>query len=384
MRYLGFTLLIVSIIPESGCIEPYTPPEIVNDNQYLVVEGYLDAATGSSTIELSQTIPLSGGDVAESVTNAVVVIEDELNHRYFFTEPVEGVYIIENIPVDPDRLYRLKVTKENDEYVSDYVKVTMTPAIDSVFWRLEGDKIKIYVNTHNDGEGTRYYFWKYIETWEYSSAFRSYYKYEDGLFKFRDSPDEIYYCWKMNPSTNINLATTAALEKDVVKDYLLREYNLSSKEFQRKYSIQVIQHSLTKEAYEFWSQVRENTQGMGTLFDIQPSRVTGNISNENGKPAIGYFSVGTVQEARIYIRDNELPVREIETDYKFCGIDSLLIADFPSFEGKEIVVDRLVEYIEQGPRVPPLEIFLGYTISSRFCADCRAQGGTNERPVFWD
>lgn len=384
MRFLFFILIILGLFLKSSCIEPYNPPGIINEDHFLVVEGYLDAATGSSTIKLSQTIPLSGGDSADPVINALVVIEDDMNHRYLFTERTQGIYIIDDIPVDPSKRYRLKIKTESDEYVSSYVEVTDTPSIDSVSWRLDGDKIKIYVNTHNSASGTRYYFWKYNETWEYSSAFRSYYKFKNGLFEFRDSPDEIYYCWKTDPSTMINIATTAGLEQDVVRNFLLREYNLSARQFQRKYSIHVMQYSLTKEAFDFWSQVRDNTQSMGTLFDVQPSRVTGNIANESGRPAIGYFAVSNVREARIFIQDSELPFRKIETGYEYCRTDSLLVADIPSFNGSELVVDRLVEYVEQGPRVPPLEIFLGYTIARSFCVDCRVAGGTNERPDFWN
>lgn len=384
MRRLLFKLMVLGFFLKSGCIEPYNPPEIVNDEDYLVVEGYLDATAGSSTIKLSHTIPLSGGNNAEPVTGASVVIEDESNHRYLLTEYVEGVYSIGNIPIDPMTKYRLKIRVEGDEYVSSYVEVTSTSNIDSLFWRLDAGKIKIYVDTHNDLVQDGYYFWKYYETWEYSSAFRSYYKYENGTFEFRDSPDEIYYCWKTDPSTSINIANTEALKKNVIKNFLLREYSLTAKQFQRKYSIHVLQYSLTKEAYNFWSQVRDNTQGVGTLFDVQPSRVTGNISNENGKPAIGYFSVNNVSEARIFIQNSDLPARKIETEYEYCRVDSLLVADIPSFSGSGLIIDRLVEYVEQGPKAPPLEVFLGYTKSSSYCVDCRVVGGTNVRPDFWD
>jgi hypothetical protein len=376
-------VLIVGIFLKSGCIEPYSPPEIVHENNYLVVEGHLDAATGSSIIKISQTTPLTGSNSADPITNALVVIEDELNQHYLFTEHMEGVYVVENIPVDSEKKYRIKIINNEDEYTSSYVEVTNTPAIDSVFWRVEGDKIRVYVNTHNDQRGTGYYFWRFNETWEYSSAFRSYFKLEEGLIKRRDTPNEIYYCWKTDPSNRINIATSLALKQDVISNYLLREYDLSARQFQIKYSIQVMQYSLTKEAYEFWSQVRDNTQSMATLFDVQPSRVTGNISNKNGKPAIGYFAVSNVQEVRIFIHSNELPSRKIETGYEYCRPDTLLWADIPSFDGHSLIIDELYQHIDRNPP-PGLPVFLGYAISSSFCVDCRRVGGSTVRPDFWD
>jgi hypothetical protein len=385
MRHWIYTLTIFWAFCSSGCIEPYTPPEILSNDDYLVVEGYLDAAAGSSTIKLSRTIPLSGSDGAEPVTDAVVVIEDETNRRYLFLEQDYGIYVADNIPVNSDTRYRLRIVDGSDEYNSEYVEVVQTPEIDSVSWRIEDNKIRVYVSTHNEQQGTRYYLWRFNETWEYNSGFRSYFEFENGLIKVRPSPVEIYNCWKTQPSTLIHIASTLAQQQDAISDYLLQEYDLNAKQFQTKYSIQVQQFSLTKEAYGFWSQVRDNTQSTGTLFDKQPSRVTGNISNENGKPAIGYFTVCNVQEARIFIHERELPPRRIVTGYEYCRLDTLLEADIPSFNGPQLIVDMLVEFIEgEGPRSPPIEIPIGYSVSSRYCVDCRAEGGTTIRPDFWD
>lgn len=368
-----------------GCIEGYAPPEIQSNDNYLVVEGYLNTLDGSCSIMLSRTVPLSSEETPERVTDASLFIEDESSNRYIFTEYGNGIYKVVNINVDFNTKYRLVIRDGSNEYTSDYVDAIRTPPVESVKWRADENTVKVFVNTNGSNNDSQYYMWRYIETWEYNSAFRSFFKFENGDIFRRNSPDEIYYCWKTDLSSKINVGSTTGLEQNVISDYLLRELSVNSRQFQSKYSILVLQYSLTKDAHEYWSQVRDNTQGTGSLFDVQPSRVTGNIYDlDKKKPALGFFSAHSVQEKRIFIDSDELPILRFETGYEFCAEDTLLLADIPSFEGHHEVVNELIEIIDNGPRNPPIEIFLGYTISSPFCVDCRVMGGVNERPVFWE
>lgn len=377
--------LVLALLTLKGCIEVYNPPEIQNNNSFLVVEGFLDAGNRSCTIRLSNTISLTNDEPPQPVIDASVLIEDENNNRYILNQQENGVYSSSNINVDPQVKYRLKINDGFNEYESSLVEVTTTPPIDSIEWRLEDGNVKVYVNTHNSNSGSRYYQWSFSETWEYNSAFRSFFRFTGNGIVRRDYPDEIYYCWKTDYSTKIKIGTSMALEQDVISDYLVHELKVDSRQFQTRYSIQVSQSSLTRDAYDFWSQVRDNTEASGSLFDVQPSRIRGNIYNVNGNiPVIGFFSASTIQQKRIFISSNELPPQQLDTGYGRCAEDSLLVADIPTFNGAKIVVAELIEIIDNGPRNPPIEIFLGYTVSTPFCVDCRVAGGTNSKPVFWD
>ncbi|QNP52839.1 DUF4249 family protein [Hymenobacter qilianensis] len=121
----------------------------------------------------------------------------------------------------PAKRYRLFFrTQARRDYASDYAAAKTTPPIDSVTWTASAQGVQVYVNTHDDNEATRFYRWDYDETWEFTSAFRSFLEYRNGRLDFRFNGD-IYYCWKTEQSSAIKLGSTLALSQNVVADYPL-------------------------------------------------------------------------------------------------------------------------------------------------------------------
>jgi hypothetical protein len=71
---------------------------------------------------------------------------------------------------------RIKTTN-GKEYASDFTSVKYTPSIDSITWQREDGGLRLYANAHDPQNATKYYQWKYEETWEFHSAFFSSLKY---------------------------------------------------------------------------------------------------------------------------------------------------------------------------------------------------------------
>jgi hypothetical protein len=388
-KIVNYILLLVFIQCYTGCLEVYNPPEIRANDSYLVVEGFLNVTERSCTIKLTRTQALSGDEEPQGVDDITVVVEDEDDRRFILAPQSNGVYTAQGMLVQSNGRYRLRIEDGSNTYLSAYVDVSQTPPIDKVTWKLEDDKVRFYVSTHNTNEGTRHYQWRFDETWEYHTAFRSYYKLQgQGNIVERGSPDELYYCWKSERSSTINLGTTMTLDSDVISDYLLHELPMTSGRLETKYSILVSQFSVSREEYDFWSQVRDNTVATGSLFDVQPSRIKGNIACENcDLPILGYFSANTVQQKRIFVRSSQLPLEyhEYDTGYENCREDSLLKVDIPMFKGPQLIVDELIEVIEgDGPVAPDIHKFLGYWVTQPYCVDCRIMGGVTTRPPFWN
>ncbi len=66
------------------------------------------------------------------------------------------------------------------------------------------------------------------------------------------------------------------------------------------------QYGLTQEEFEYWNQLAKSTERTGSLFDPQPSSVTGNIKSQ-GDPSemvFGYFSAANRQDERIFVQPN--------------------------------------------------------------------------------
>ncbi|TDE11984.1 DUF4249 domain-containing protein [Dyadobacter psychrotolerans] len=370
MKYnlLKFSFFILLLCVDS-CIEPFSPPEVNSDEKYLVVDGFLNAGSDTSKIELRRTQNTNDGSAISVETGAKISVEMESGTAYSFTEKGKGAYFLPPINVNLSGKYRLRIkTAGGKEYMSDYVPVTTTPPIDSLgsVYDAERDAMVIKVNTHDPTNKTRFYKWKFEETYQYRAAYYSTLVIDTKKNEIVYRNEDINLCWKSAFSTNITLGSTIKLSADAIRDLPINVVPISTNKFYIKYSILVKQFGLTQDAFEYWTALAKTTQGTGSLFDPQPSQVTGNIKNiANPKELVfGYFSASRETSKRIFLTPN----RGL---YPRCDPpDTLSVADALKASGI-----MLISY--QGERMDSV------LTTSSFCADCRAQGGTNIRPPFW-
>ncbi|MDZ7647149.1 MAG: DUF4249 family protein [Cytophagales bacterium] len=76
------------IILFSGCVDPYTPPNLKSSDSLLVIDGYIDTAT-KSIINLTRTKNLTSTDPIEIEEGATLWLEDNAGNKIFLQE--EGV-----------------------------------------------------------------------------------------------------------------------------------------------------------------------------------------------------------------------------------------------------------------------------------------------------
>lgn len=374
---LGVVLLTLA-----GCIDTFEPEVIASADNYLVVDGTINSA-GVTTIRLSRTDNLVSTSPPPAEAKATVFIEEEAGRRYALAETAPGTYTSTSLVLTPAKRYRLFFrTQARRDYASDYAVAKTTPPIDSVTWKDSAQGVQVYVNTHDANDAPRFYRWDYDETWEFTSAFRSFYEHQRITRKniqkdtlvFRPSGD-IYFCWGNERSSAIKLGSTLALRQNIVSDYPLTLMPPSSTKLRYKYSILVKQYALSAEEFAYWELLQKNTENIGTIFDPQPSQLTGNVHSltDAAEPVIGYVGVHSVTEKRIFIKRNELPRSWVLlTGYeKDCGRpDTLRPAFLELFRtGSIIPLDK----VEGG----------GLLYSTADCADCRKRG-TNVRPAFWE
>jgi len=371
------TLVCTILFVVSGCIEPYQPPPILEDVDILVVDGYLNSTDGSATVRLTHANTLSNQNKPEPEQNAAVAIRTEDGSSYPLIEQDSGTYILTGLNIDPAAQYQLSVrTSDEEEYLSDYVPIKQSPAIDSITWEAEDDGVNILVNAHDATGSTRYYRWDYVETWQYHAAISSDFILIDKQPVYRADSDRIYTCWRTVPSTKISIASSIRLAEDVIRDYPITFLSKGSSKVSVKYSILVKQRAISKAEFDFWGQLKKTTEDVGGLFDPLPSQVPGNIHNLSNPsaPVLGYFSAGAAYEARFFLSYYDLPdhLRKPSRETG-CTPDTIMLADLQNLLGSEIIGTA----VYSGPFV------IGYTRSSPRCADCRVQGGTVKKPAFW-
>jgi hypothetical protein len=370
----------------ASCKKPYIPPVINSPGNYLVVEGVINTGSDSTIIKLSRTVNIANGVTTNPVTGAAITVQSDQNTSYPLTETVKGNYASAGLNLDNSHKYRLSIkTATNQQYVSDFVAVSVTPPIDSIGFTTTNNAMQVYVNTHDAHNNTHYYRWEYAETWAFSAEFTSLYV-TDGKELLVRRPDQLIHdCWASANSSTILLGSSAKLSQDIIYHGALTSIASTSEKIETKYSMLLHQYALSADAYTFWTNLKKNTEQLGSIFDAQPSEIKGNIHNaaNPAEPVIGYVSACNVQTKRIFISNSQLPQTWIVSYPYQCTMDSVY-ASAPK-TGENFVKEELIP-------IPPSELTLypfnsptsvGYLGTTSFCADCTLRG-TKVKPSFWE
>jgi hypothetical protein len=369
-----------------GCKQLYEPPAQAQNTRLLVVEGFINGGQGPTTFFLSRTGDLQDHS-ARPEYGAQVKVEGDDGSGFLFVDSLNGKYYYPQLFLNGNAKYRVHVTtSDGKEYTSDYTPVRHTPPIDSITWQMEDNGVRLYVNTHDPQNVTKYYQWKYDETWEIHSTYYSSLKYlRDASNRitalvYRMSPfhtvdTTIHKCWSSLSSTSIILGSSEKLSSDVI--YLPVQFiEPGSEKLSVLYSINVKQYAMSQDAYLFMEKMKKNTEQVGTLFDAQPSQITGNIKclSDPNEPVIGFVEVTDEQTKRIFVYNSQVP------GWSY------------SLPCVEYVINNTVEDMnkygaEYSPTIPKTLTPLGavqdfYAANMESCVDCTTRG-VNRKPSFW-
>lgn len=375
----SFKIALVVLVVAVGmfsCKEPFTPPINSASQTFLVVEGILNPGPGATAIRLTRSYQLSDTARLRTVRNAVVTVEGKDNSSRNLLMTGDGLYTSANLNLTIGNEYRLRIKVDNKEYLSAYVVARKTPEIDEIGYNQDEEGVKINVSTHDLASNTRYYKWDYDETWEIRSYYISDWIYRNGNVVARTPAENVYNCWKYASSSRVLIGSTARLQDNVLSKAPLLAIENGAERFSVRYSILVRQVSIDKQAYEFYDMMRRTTETLGSIFDVQPTELKGNISciSNPGELVIGYVSVGTVTEKRIFIDNRDL------RDWRFSQVCE-------SFEVPN-KRDSLSAYYGGGAYMPYSATYFGLTIvsyssSSSICVDCTTRGGNTTKPTYW-
>lgn len=379
---LGIGLLLGVAILCERCKDPYVSPYRSPVTGYLVVEGYI-SGNSTSQFSLTRTIPLPGDSTLPREDGATVLIQGSDNSSYPLTGLGGGLYnTIDTLTLNPQLEYRLSIkTAGGDQYLSDFVPFKPTPAIDSINWVQNGDRsIQIYANTHDPTNNTRYYQWNFDQTYEYHSAEASDYYWDKDTTPpnvvLRPAADQVYRCWQSASSTNILIGTSIKLASDVIYEASVKTIPPDDVQTSVLYSILVRQYALTADGYNFLSLMQQNTESLGSIFDAQPSQLTGNIHSitHPAEQVIGYVSAGTVQSMRMYIYRSQ-----ILNAYAYrCPVPDTIFSG-----GYQQLVDNFGSgvYTPEYYNISPGK--MGWEANYTDCLVCTTAGGTNVIPSYW-
>lgn len=380
MMKLWYRLVFYSVFL-FGCREPFGVELDQSDKSVLVVEGFIEISGKESVINLSRSSSLDQVNGVFPEKNAMVTLENEDFETWQLFEGIDGEYTF-NEQLDENNKYRLRIkTVTGEEYISEYINPLISPEIDDLSFIRDEQGLSIVVTTQGDDLNS-YFIWNFHESYIFRPSIISNYVYDkefDNIL-LRNSEQMTNTCWMENPSTNIVLEYSRRFsDNKIFQKELLKIPNFSEK-LGVRYSISVRQRVVDRNAYLFWEILKKNSDDLSGIFSPMPSLLNSNVSNivDPSQNVIGFISIGSSSEKRIYISNEEVKPWIISVpDYFGCTYNPDTIppnqySDFFSvgnFVPVELIMDGMTE--------------LGSTGAPIRCVDCTLRGN-KQKPDYWE
>ena len=387
------SLAILSVLMlVTSCIYPYVP-DISDEYGRVVIEG--DISLGAvSHFTANQVVPLDANYYTArsmGVYKASFKVEAENGLVYQETGTTGDIDLT---AARADTRYRLvaEVTRVEGEgpvvFASDWQATAPAPEIGRLVESVQNGVLSLALNLSSDYEGGCYR-WEYEELYRYRSPLgipTLKLDPETGVITdFSDASDisdvtdwwNYEWCWKQTGSRRSAVAIAKSLQGSALKNHEFLTMPITSEKIaEGEYYLRLIARSIPEAQYRYLKAVNEGSESMGSLFTPVPGEQIGNICNvaDPDDYAIGYVGVCTVSRKlfHIYTLGKRLYINV--DNYKIPIISTLREA-YPEKSGRELNLEayKLGYY--------PYDMQFWVPLS---CYDCRAMGGTVEKPKGWD
>jgi hypothetical protein len=382
------------------CIDPYTP-NLHKFESVFVVDALLTDENISNYVKLSKTIR-TASDEPEMITDAQVIIKDDLGNSTTLSEKTDGVYRTDSLIFrgEVGRSYTLYIkTEDGKEFKSESCLMTPVQDIDTIYFEKDQnivnteatDGIRIFIDSKGESD-CAYYRWTYQEWWKFKVPYPQLYDYIDDTTFVPCLPVK-QLCWASRKSEDIIIESTlTGASNQFNKKPLLFIASGESDRLLIQYCVQIRQLSILKGEYEFWDKLNQINESGGDIFDKQPFQISGNIHSISnpGEQVLGYFQVSGAKTKRLYITYSEIKELDLPL-YKYdCKEITVKPSDFadglannplPTFK----MIFSWYDNSETTFTEPVLSAsgdLKAMKFAPKLCVDCTL-GGKLKGPDFW-
>lgn len=298
MKRISVIILSISL-SFLKCEEPLKL-DIVKGTDLLVVDGLITDQPGPYTVILSRTNEFGTQDRSPLENDATVTIWDDSGNSEILEQVSEGAYQTEESGIKGEigRSYWITITTANgEEYQSVPEPLVAVPAVDSIYAEfieeplVEIDGHQFFIDLFDPAEEENYYRW----TWESVTP----------IMTRRPRRAGPLFCCNVCFKTTIdNLGFNVFSDQFINGNKLVRHpIHLAPYRTNEKYLLRVSQYSLSSAAYEFWNNLREQSESVGSIFDTPPAPIVGNVKNlqDSKKNALGFFGASALVKVKLRI-----------------------------------------------------------------------------------
>lgn len=381
-KHLTIAIWFFLVVVMVACEESFDPQLKPSTQRLLVVDGMITNEPPPYTVQLSYSSDLKNPMLIPA-TEFQVWVQDDQGTVIPFTQMWPGTYssAADGPAGIPGRTYRLMLTSfDGRQYVSAPETLPLPVAIESVDYQIETIEpdnlpysltgLQFYLTTQPASTDSTYFVWQLTEAYKYQADFKLNYLYSGGL-QLVFNTDSLRTCYKSQLVEELYLFDASRQSVPQVVDFPLNFVSTETRAFTFRYSLLVRQFSITATAFDFYRLVQEQNNSAGQLFTRQPFQIKGNITAVDvaDETVLGLFMAASITEKRVFV---DRPLQYFEWHYPQCDVYDYdaykFIWTYPP-ESWPLLVTR-------GPN--------GLALPSTFCIDCRQQGGTLEKPDFWE
>lgn len=323
-RTISILLLSLFALLFQTCITEY---ELESNRTagILAINGRITNDVGPHYVTLTRT---SAKDrISEAESGAEIELLDDHGNIYPLFQEEPGSYILPmgSAQIFPGYAYKLRVELRGQLYETPFQTMGEKSARDSIKYKIEdfsqfnqfGNEVitrmyNVYLNSQFDNnEEPQYFKWDVREIY---------------VIKTKDQSDRCYRSVLADPQ-RINVQEAEGGFQVLATEELIasRPFNDA---FRLKYYTQIDQYNISREEYNYWKKVKVGIEQVGSILDIPPGRIRGNITNITNPEEIvyGYFSVALKSTTRFSLVPRDLP----EDPYRIC-LDNISIWELPGF-----------------------------------------------------
>ncbi len=272
----------------------------------LAINGRITNGVGPHYVTLTRT---SAKDrISEAESGAEMQLLDDLGNAYPLFQEEPGVYVLPkgSAHIFPGYAYRLIVELRGQVYETPFQTMRERSAEDSVSYSVEDIT---QINEFGNEVVTRVYN-VYLDSQFENTGAPQYFKWEASEVYVIDTKDQLEDCYrdeKIDPQ-RINIHEAEGGIQVLATQELIgrRPFNDA---FWVKYYTVVDQYNISEEEYDYWQKVKKGIEQAGSIFDIPPGRIRGNITNVTTPEEIvyGYFSVALKTTTRFSLVRKDFP-----------------------------------------------------------------------------
>jgi hypothetical protein len=313
MHLSNLTGLIFLIFLGFGCVEVIDFQ--TEESEQLKIYGRL---TNSNSHNPSISIEYSSVNLTTRtpIEHAEVFIVDKNGTEHSFQYVADKSHYEPIYPFkgQPGQSYQLQVTINDESYISNWETMPHYLSEDYSNYEIENvsrlssegvevnqNVVSIFLENQFPNSSENYYLrWDIEEVYLFTGIYLP-----NSLFPFY-SPLQCFISRLFLPEQLLLYSS----EENSLQEIPKRKVGevLIDETFEEVHYFGIIQNSINRECYQYWKKVDEIVNRSGSIFELPPATIPGNIREKSThRPILGYFEVARVDTSQFLIHRGDIP-----------------------------------------------------------------------------